>query len=87
MLSHPPKKQTFGQKAGFTDLSGNKQLHILGHMIGTALLTTSDLSAVSIVVVVTLIVQATMLDTWLSNLVLTVGILVGLYFIVKKPLN
>ena len=83
MLSHPPKKQTFGQKAGF----GNKQLHVLGHMIGTALLTTSDLSAVSIVFVVTLIVQATMLDTWLSNLVLTVGILVGLYFIVKKPLN
>jgi len=56
-------------------------------MIGTALFTTSDLSAVTIVVVVTLIVQATMLDTWLSNLVLTVGIVVGLYFIVKKPLN
>jgi hypothetical protein len=72
------------QKAGFTpDLSCT----FLGDMIGTALFTTSDLSAMSIVVVVTLIVQTTMLDTWFSNLFLTLGIVVGLYFIVKKPLN
>jgi hypothetical protein len=56
-------------------------------MIGTALFTTSDLSAVSIVVVVTLIVQATMLDTWFSNLFLSLGIVVALYFIVNKPFN
>lgn len=52
-------------------------------MIETALFTTSELSGMSIVAV-TLIVQATMLDTWYSNLVLIVGIGVGLYFIVKK---
>lgn len=39
-------------------------------MIGTALYTTSSISGMSIVVVVTLIVHATMLDTWFSNLVL-----------------